>query len=81
MALLMSAPHDLRHVRLSGFLRMMERGPILECRDGAVWRIRCEEDLAAFANAEVIVEGTPSGPDLTLLWIGPAPAGTSDRTA
>lgn len=66
----MSAPHDLRHVRLTGFLRMTERGPILECRDEALWRVRSDDDLASFAGSDVVVEGTPFGQDLTLLWIG-----------
>lgn len=75
VAPLMSAPNGLTHVRLAGFLRMTERGPILECRDDSLWRVRSDDDLTSFTGSDVIVEGTPHGQELTLLWIGFEPDG------
>jgi hypothetical protein len=64
------------HVRKAGVVRIGPRYPMLDGDDGLVWRLKAEDNLTAFAEQRVTIEGRLSAADeLTVLWVGPETAG------
>jgi len=60
--------------RLSGTLRLNGRSPILEAVEDGLIRLKTKEDLSAFADMAVTVEGDIRSPTLMdLVWIGLSP--------
>jgi hypothetical protein len=60
-------------LRLTGILRLSDRGPFLEVDDGPLWRLQADEDLASHQDKPVRIEAWQRGASLLeLLWIGPA---------
>ncbi len=58
--------------RLTGILRLNGRSPILETSDNGLLRLATSEDLSAFADQQVIIEGDVRSPNqIDLNWIGP----------
>lgn len=59
--------------RMTGRLRLNGRSAILETADGSLIYLVTTDDLAAFDDRNVVVEGQLSGLDrLALTWIGTA---------
>jgi hypothetical protein len=59
--------------RLSGILRLNGRSPILESIEHGMIRLRTGDDLSAYADRNVTVEGHVRRPTLMeLVWIGPS---------
>lgn len=60
--------------RIAGTLRLAAHSAILETDDERVIRLITTDDLTAYADTAVILEGHLSGPDrLQLEWIGLKP--------
>ena len=67
--------------RLTGILRLNGHSPILETPDHGFLRLATTEDLSAFADKPVIVEGSISSPgQIDLSWIGPQKARAVRKT-
>lgn len=60
-------------LRLTGILRLSDRGAFLEVEEGPLWRLQAEEPLAAHRDRAVRIEAWQRGASLLeLLWIGAA---------
>jgi hypothetical protein len=62
---------DQRECPAGGAVRIGPRYAMLEADDGAIWRLRSEDDLRAFEDRREVLEGRVVSADETvILWIG-----------
>lgn len=58
-------------LRLTGTIEQSDRGPLLRCEDGHVWKLELQDVALPAGNGTVVVEGDKSGFDqLGVDWIG-----------
>lgn len=67
----MAIPSNNTYRRMTGRLRLNGRSAILETLEGNLFYLVTPDDMTAFDDRPVVVEGQLSGHDrLSLIWIG-----------